>query len=269
MTVTVTATATVYSKPPPYDSPVHSSPSSSVVVPPPSPPSSVPVYPSPSSYVPVPHSSSSSVSIPPSSSSSVYIPPIPFPVPIFSTASTPTSAVPSSSTPLPVRPPFPDSKHFITAHAWANITITSSIATATTASANATSTTQFASQIPEIDVCGADSGGISCPGAGSNGYFYRCCSSAGHCGPKNNLQDPNIYCGVGCQAGYGKCGLGVPVPADPVETPGLAHLSEECGPIVNKRCPGSLCCSGSNFCGTGVDYCGAANWCQPKWGACH
>lgn len=28
---------------------------------------------------------------------------------------------------------------------------------------------------------------MSCPGAGQNSYFYRCCSSNGHCGPKNNV----------------------------------------------------------------------------------
>jgi hypothetical protein len=31
-----------------------------------------------------------------------------------------------------------------------------------------------------------------------------------------------------------------------------AHDGETCGPIVNKKCASGLCCSGSNFCGTGV-----------------
>lgn len=40
--------------------------------------------------------------------------------------------------------------------------------------------TTFPTAVPEIDVCGHAQGGVTCPGAGANGYFYRCCSSAGH-----------------------------------------------------------------------------------------
>lgn len=57
----------------------------------------------------------------------------------------------------------------------------------TTSSTNHSSTSAYISSIPNIDVCGSASGGVSCPGAGTNGYFYRCCSSHGHCGPKNNV----------------------------------------------------------------------------------
>lgn len=147
--------------------------------------------------------------------------------------------------------------------------------------------TPYVSQIPIIDVCGNAQGGVSCPGAGLGGYFYRCCSSAGHCGPKNDIQDQNLYCGTGCQAGYGKCDKEA-APALPTGTPGTSGAGETCGPIVNKRCASGLCCSGSNFCGTGVsgdnytaprterltltpqqdDFCGAANWCQKNWGSC-
>lgn len=127
--------------------------------------------------------------------------------------------------------------------------------------------TSFPSQVPVIDVCGNAQGGVSCPGAGLNGYFYRCCSSAGHCGPKNDIQDQSIYCGTGCQKGYGKCDSEAK-PPQPSGNPGTAQAGETCGPIVNKKCASGLCCSGSNFCGTGTDFCGAANWCQPKWGKC-
>ncbi|ORY18814.1 hypothetical protein BCR34DRAFT_553552 [Clohesyomyces aquaticus] len=129
------------------------------------------------------------------------------------------------------------------------------------------SATAFSSTVPNIDVCGHAQGGVSCPGAGLGGYFYRCCSSAGHCGPKNDIQDQGLYCGTGCQAGFGKCDTEAKPPA-PAGTPGIAQGGETCGPIVNKKCASGLCCSGSNFCGTGVDFCGAANWCQPKWGKC-
>ncbi|KAF2257379.1 carbohydrate-binding module family 18 protein [Trematosphaeria pertusa] len=125
----------------------------------------------------------------------------------------------------------------------------------------------YASSIPVIDVCGSAQGGVSCPGAGLNGYFYRCCSSAGHCGPKNDIQDQSLYCGTGCQAGYGKCDTETK-PPEPTSGAGTAQAGGSCGPIVNKKCASGLCCSGSNFCGTGTDFCGAANWCQPKWGKC-
>ena len=43
-------------------------------------------------------------------------------------------------------------------------------------------TRPYASTIPDIDICGNGSDNVTCPGAGINGYYYRCCSSAGHCG---------------------------------------------------------------------------------------
>lgn len=152
----------------------------------------------------------------------------------------------------------------------ATTTLRTSTKTTTTTSKAPTSTAPYASQIPVIDVCGAGSGAqnVSCPGAGIDGYFYRCCSTAGHCGPKNNIQDESLYCGSGCQPGYGDCNSNRPKPADPTGQPGVAQNGETCGPIVNKKCAPGLCCSGSNFCGTDTDFCGAANWCQPKWGQC-
>ncbi|RPA95168.1 hypothetical protein L873DRAFT_1813353 [Choiromyces venosus 120613-1] len=126
----------------------------------------------------------------------------------------------------------------------------------------------FASSIPSIDVCGAGSNNIKCPGAGSGGFYYRCCSRRGHCGPKNGEQAQSDYCGAGCQAGYGFCDQR-PVPPPPPPPHGTAGPAGHCGPIVNKKCGGGLCCSGSNFCGTGPDFCGAANWCQVDWGTCY
>lgn len=51
-----------------------------------------------------------------------------------------------------------------------------------TSTGTGTGTGSSAGVVPEIDVCGHAVGGVSCPGAGKNGYFYRCCSSVGHCG---------------------------------------------------------------------------------------
>lgn len=141
--------------------------------------------------------------------------------------------------------------------------------TTTKASAPTSPAQTFPASVPVIDVCGHAQGGVTCPGAGANGYFYRCCSSAGHCGPKNDIQDQSLYCGTGCQAGYGKCDS-EKAPAEPSVPRGAdAGEGETCGPIVNKKCKTGLCCSGSNFCGTGNDFCGAANWCQSKWGKCN
>ncbi|KAL9017333.1 MAG: hypothetical protein Q9185_005331 [Variospora sp. 1 TL-2023] len=140
----------------------------------------------------------------------------------------------------------------------------SSCAGSTTTSTNPSN--PYVSAVPEIDVCGSGQGGVRCPGAGSNGYFYRCCSSAGHCGPKND--DQGIYCGAGCQGNFGECALNKQPPTSPATPPKTVGAGDTCGPIVNAKCGAGLCCSGSNFCGTGPDFCGAANWCQPKWGAC-
>ncbi|KAJ4297595.1 hypothetical protein N0V90_005488 [Kalmusia sp. IMI 367209] len=98
-------------------------------------------------------------------------------------------------------------------------------------SAEATATpSSFASSIPVIDVCGHALGGVSCPGAGLDGYFYRCCSSAGHCGPKNDIQDQTLYCGTGCQAGYGKCDN----EKKPVASTGIPGTAGEVGYAVRE-----------------------------------
>jgi len=139
---------------------------------------------------------------------------------------------------------------------------TSTIKTSTTSAPPSQST------IPVIDTCGVGSG-QRCPGVGTNGYYYRCCSSAGHCGPKNPIQDPAMYCGTGCQPLYGSCDVSRPRPPPPAAAPTQNQQpGGECGPIVNRRCATGECCSGSNFCGNGVDYCGAANWCQSGYGLC-
>lgn len=123
----------------------------------------------------------------------------------------------------------------------------------------------YVSSVPDIDVCGHATGGVSCPGAGVPfnasvpGYFYRCCSSDGHCGPKNNIQDQSLYCGAGCQGDYGDCSTDRVPPALPSAAPTVAGSGQTCGPIVNARCDKGLCCSGSNFCGT---YCAAASLCN-------
>ena len=108
----------------------------------------------------------------------------------------------------------------------------------------------------QIDVCGHAVGGVSCPGAGVPpspnvpGYYYRCCSSGGHCGPKNNIQSQDLYCGAAtCQVGFGDCATNRTAPPLPSGPPTTVGMGETCGPIVNAKCGDGLCCSGSNYCG--------------------
>ncbi|TGZ76167.1 hypothetical protein EX30DRAFT_375746 [Ascodesmis nigricans] len=134
-----------------------------------------------------------------------------------------------------------------------------------------TSPTTFPSTIPAIDVCGGSTG-VTCSGVGPEGYFYRCCSTHGHCGPKNSLQSSIDYCGPGCQPGAGKCDPSTPLPSSLLRgpPPGApeAGQGEQCGPIVGRKCGRGLCCSGSNFCGSTAPFCGTSNWCQRGWGVC-
>ena len=135
-------------------------------------------------------------------------------------------------------------------------------ASANSSSLNSTTTTTpspYVSSIPNIDVCGHAVGGVSCPGAGvppgpnEPGYYYRCCSDNGHCGPKNNIQSQDLYCGASvCQPGYGDCATNRTAPPPPPGPPQTAGMGQTCGPIVNAKCADGLCCSGSNFCGTSI-----------------
>src|SRR5687768_7068303 len=58
---------------------------------------------------------------------------------------------------------------------------------------------------------------------------------SGHCGPKNDLQDQDIYCGKGCQSRFGSCNQ-MKRPSRPKSTPRIVNSGEKCGPIVNARC---------------------------------
>ena len=116
----------------------------------------------------------------------------------------------------------------------------------------------YTSAIPNIDVCGDAVGrSVSCPGAGVPpagshlpGYYYRCCSIGGHCGPKNSLESQDLYCSAEtCQVGFGDCATdrtAPPLPSGPAKVVGMGQT---CGPIVNAKCGDGLCCSGSNYCG--------------------
>lgn len=123
-----------------------------------------------------------------------------------------------------------------------------------------TTLSSYASAVPNIDVCGHAVGGVSCPGAGvspasSNlpGYYYRCCSSSGHCGPKNNIESQDLYCGADtCQVGFGDCTTNRTAPPLPSGLPTTAGMGQTCGPIVNAKCGNGLCCSGSNYCGRSI-----------------
>ena len=87
---------------------------------------------------------------------------------------------------------------------------TADLVSSTITLASTQSTPPYASRIPDIDICGIGSDNVTCPGSGSNLYFYRCCSAAGHCGtnsplplrsvrlvpnpgPKNNVRFRSLY----------------------------------------------------------------------------
>lgn len=124
-----------------------------------------------------------------------------------------------------------------------------------------TTSSSYVSTVPNIDVCGHAVGGVSCPGAGVPpnshvpGYYYRCCSSNGHCGPKNNIQSQDLYCGADtCQAGFGDCSTNRTAPPLSSHAPKTVGMGKTCGPIVNAKCGDGLCCSGSNFCGKSISF---------------
>ncbi|KAL1791788.1 hypothetical protein ACET3X_009539 [Alternaria dauci] len=48
--------------------------------------------------------------------------------------------------------------------------------------------------------CGAAAGGLTCIGFNGPAGLSECCSEYGYCG------NTDVYCGTGCQAGFGKCG---------------------------------------------------------------
>ena len=133
----------------------------------------------------------------------------------------------------------------------------SSLPLKSTSTSTSTTTPSYVSTVPNIDVCGHAVGGVSCPGAGVPpgpnvlGYYYRCCSSGGHCGPKNNIQSQDLYCGADtCQVGFGDCSTNRTAPPLSSNPPKTVGMGDTCGPIVNAKCGDGLCCSGSNFCGT-------------------
>ena len=69
----------------------------------------------------------------------------------------------------------------------------------------------------------------------------------------------SLYCGAGCQAGFGQCG----------SVPPVAPGSTDCGPTgSNKQCPVGQCCSAEGYCGTDEDYCSDPENCQPDFGRC-
>ncbi|KAH8901135.1 glycoside hydrolase/deacetylase [Thozetella sp. PMI_491] len=97
--------------------------------------------------------------------------------------------------------------------------------------------------------CGSNNGGYTCAGTS----FGRCCSQFGYCGTSD------LFCGSGCQSGYGSCGI----------TP---TQDGTCSANSGGRysCTGSSfgrCCSYWGYCGGNDLFCGLG--CQSDWGACN
>jgi len=97
--------------------------------------------------------------------------------------------------------------------------------------------------------CGPGSGGYVCPND-------ECCSQWGYCG------FGNLYCGSGCQNGYGTGSCSNPV----VGNLPVTQLGGSCGEAAGYRCPSPECCSQWGYCGTTSLHCGAG--CEGSYGEC-
>ena len=51
------------------------------------------------------------------------------------------------------------------------------------------------------------------------------------------------------EVGFGDCATNRTAPPLPISPPIIVGMGQTCGPIVNAKCGGGLCCSGSNYCG--------------------
>ena len=143
----------------------------------------------------------------------------------------------------------------------ATTTTTSVQTTTATTQTTSTGTTQTTTATPPqstISTDGTCSGakGLTCQGS----VYGNCCSQYGYCGRTN------VYCGAGCQSGFGTCG-GTP----PVSTPPVNKVSPDgtCAGVNGYTCKGSAfgnCCSKNGYCGGTNAYCGAG--CQGGFGTC-
>ncbi|KAH8892816.1 glycoside hydrolase/deacetylase [Thozetella sp. PMI_491] len=106
--------------------------------------------------------------------------------------------------------------------------------------------------VPSPDgTCGAQSGNkYTCAGS----KYDQCCSAFGYCGGND------LFCGAGCQSGFGSCSSG------PTPSP-----DGTCGPSSAGKytCAGSKydgCCSAFGYCGGSEFFCGTG--CQAGYGKC-
>lgn len=122
-------------------------------------------------------------------------------------------------------------------------TSTTAIATSTTATSSIAAPTATSTDA----TCGGTTG-FTC----SNSAFGNCCSSAGWCG------SGDVYCGEGCQSGFGSCGVNVasssssstgavPVTlsSSAAASPTAISSDASCGGITGFTCQGSTfgnCC---------------------------
>jgi hypothetical protein len=91
---------------------------------------------------------------------------------------------------------------------------------------------------------------------------------AGWCG------SGTLYCGEGCQAGFGQCGINVPQSSSSISTappaqPTKVSTDATCGGTSGMTCQGSVfgnCCSPAGWCGGTAAYCG--DGCQSGFGTC-
>jgi len=92
-----------------------------------------------------------------------------------------------------------------------------------------------------------------------------CCSKYGYCGKTDD------YCGIGCQASFGKCNK---ITTTIKKTTQTTNNNKATQTINHKQCGGShgsctdgYCCSKYGYCGKTDDHCGIG--CQANFGKCN
>lgn len=140
-------------------------------------------------------------------------------------------------------------------------TVTTSRPTTQTPTSTSTAPPSTATKISTDAKCGSNGAGATCLGS----IFGNCCSSAGWCG------STSIYCGTGCQPGFGTCGGTGTITSSAATPTGTKTVSPDgmCAGTNQYTCQGSVfgnCCSQYGWCGSTTGHCGTG--CQAAFGTC-
>lgn len=141
-----------------------------------------------------------------------------------------------------------------------------SAASSSTPSSATSSAAPAATAVSTDATCGGTTS-FTCQGS----TFGNCCSINGWCGSTSD------YCGTGCQAGFGTCGVGSAVSSTtatasaPAASSTVVSTDGTCGGTNAYTCQGSTfgnCCSQYGWCGSTSAYCATTSGCQAGFGTC-